>query len=81
MLFLFSFKHLVAQQGNSLVVQPVLYDNFNGFQYTKVGSVWKYFVPGMNKTTIDVSAFPQGIYTVALVCDGEVRDAKQVVIE
>lgn len=35
----------------------------------------------LNETTIDVSGYPNGFYTVALVCDGEVRDAKQLIVE
>ena len=31
--------------------------------------------------TIDLSDFSSGIYTVVLICDGEVKDAKQLVIE
>jgi hypothetical protein len=34
-----------------------------------------------NETTIDVSDFNNGIYTVVLVCDGIATDAKTIIIQ
>ena len=34
-----------------------------------------------NEVLIDVTSFPAGVYTVALVCDGVVRDAKQISVQ
>ena len=32
-----------------------------------------------NETTFDVSNYPTGFYTVALVCDGQITDAKTLI--
>lgn len=37
--------------------------------------------PNELETSIDISSYPQGIYGVALVCDGVIVDAKNLIIE
>jgi hypothetical protein len=47
-----------------------------------IGTIHNFMLnPSSTSHTIDVSSFSSGIYAVSLMCDGELKDSKQIVIE